>query len=202
MRINLRFLHAAPAALLSTTLAAAMFFASPFVAVSAASPLAESSTSGSYTTSQTSPLAQSLGVQTQDTSFDCVHVVQFGEDLFRIALNYGTTVTALAQANSIADPSLIFAGTSLRVPCGPVTPPQNCVRATYVVPFGQDLFRIGLMYGIDPNTLAAFNNISNPNLIFAGMTIEIPCYGSYNPGNSTYSTPAPPAYTPSPMYTP
>jgi len=186
MRVNLRFLHAAPATLLSIVLVGTIFFASPFVAISEAASL------------------PSLGVQTQGvSSFDCVHVVQFGEDLFRIALNYGTTVTALAQANSIANPSLIFAGTSLRVPCGPATPtPQTCVRATYVVPFGQDLFRIGLIYGIDPNTLAAFNNISNPNLIFAGMTIEIPCYGSYNPGNSTYSTPAPPAYTPSPMYTP
>ncbi len=206
MRINSRFLHAAPAALLSTTLAAAMFFASPFVAVSAASPLAENSPSGSYTASQINSSAQPLGaVEAQnisDSDFDCTHVVQFGEDLFRIALNYGTTVTALAQANSIANPNLVFAGMSLHVPCGPVTPPQHCVRATYVVPFGQDLFRIGLLYGVDPNTLAAFNNISNPNLIFAGMTIEIPCSGSYNPGNSTYSTPAPPAYTPSPMYTP
>lgn len=205
MKVNLRFFHASPAALVSIVLVGMIFFASPFVTVSEASPLAGSSTYGSYMTSQTGPLAQSLGVEAQGTSsFDCVHVVQFGEDLFRIALNYGTTVTALAQANSIANPSLIFAGASLRVPCGPViSPPQTCIRATYIVPFGQDLFRIGLLYGIDPYTLAAFNNIPNPNLIFAGMSIAIPCNNSYNPGNPyPYTAPAPSTYGTSPVPTP
>jgi LysM repeat protein len=199
MRVNLRFLHAVPAVLVSVLLVGAMFFASPFVAVSEASSLAAGpSTYGSYTTPQTNSSAQSLSPAPQTIyNFDCVHVVQYGEDLFRIALNYGTTVTALAQANNLANPGLIYAGESLRVPCGPVPttpPPQTCVRATYVVPFGQDLFRIGLMYGINPYALAAFNHIANPNLIYAGMTIEIPCYDSYYPATPYPYTPPSPYY--------
>jgi LysM repeat protein len=198
MRVNLRFLYAAPAVLLSVLLVGAMFFASPFVAVSEASSLAQSSTYASSMTPQASSLAPSLGAETQSISnFDCVHVVQFREDLFRIALNYGTSVTALMQANALTNPDLIYAGQSLRVPCGPVSttpPPQTCIRATYVVPLGQDLFRIGLLYGINPYALAAFNNIANPNLIYAGMTIEIPCYGSYYPGNPYPYTPPSPYY--------
>ncbi len=204
MRVNFSFLHAAPAVVLSVVLVGAIFFASPFVTPLEASQPVGGPTYGSYMASQTIPSAPLLGVETLGAyDFGCVHVVQLGEDLFRIALNYGTTFTALAQANSLVNPDLIFAGMSLRVPCGPTstTPyPQPCIRTAYVVQLGEDLFRIGLRYGIDPYTLAAFNNIADPNLIFAGTTIAIPCYSPYNlvnpsaypiPSPSTYSTPAP-----------
>ena len=45
-----------------------------------------------------------------------IHVVQRGETLFRIATAYGVTVNALAQANSIGDPTLIYAGQRLLIP--------------------------------------------------------------------------------------
>jgi len=208
MRVNFCFLRAAPAAVLSVVLASAIFFASPFVATLEASQPAGSPTYGPYMASQTIPSAPLLGVETLGAyDFGCVHVVQPGEDLFRLALNDGTTVTALAQANFLVNPDLIFAGVTLRVPCGPTSPtpsPQPCIRTTYVVQLGEDLFRIGLRYGIDPYTLAAFNNIADPNLIFAGTSIAIPCYSPYNPGNpSAYPIPAPSTYgMPSPAPTP
>jgi murein DD-endopeptidase MepM/ murein hydrolase activator NlpD len=45
-----------------------------------------------------------------------VYVVQPGETLFRIATNYGLTVNELAQANSLSDPTLIYAGQQLVIP--------------------------------------------------------------------------------------
>ena len=45
-----------------------------------------------------------------------IHVVAPGENLFRIALRYGTTVQALAAANNIANVNLIFVGQQLRIP--------------------------------------------------------------------------------------
>jgi len=45
-----------------------------------------------------------------------IHVVAPGENLFRIALRYGTTVQALAAANNIANVNLIFVGDQLRIP--------------------------------------------------------------------------------------
>lgn len=45
-----------------------------------------------------------------------IHVVQVGETLFNIATSYGLTVNDLAQANSIADPTRIFAGQQLIIP--------------------------------------------------------------------------------------
>lgn len=44
------------------------------------------------------------------------HAVRPGETLFRIAVQYGTTVAAIQQANSIANPNLIYAGQVLCIP--------------------------------------------------------------------------------------
>src|SRR5258708_5763878 len=46
------------------------------------------------------------------------HTVQPGENLFRIALRYGTTVEALAAANQITDPTHITVGQVLTIPGG------------------------------------------------------------------------------------
>lgn len=45
-----------------------------------------------------------------------VHVVQRGENLFRIALRYGHTVSVLSAANGITNPNLIYAGQVLVIP--------------------------------------------------------------------------------------
>ncbi|MFQ5812364.1 MAG: LysM peptidoglycan-binding domain-containing protein [Anaerolineae bacterium] len=45
-----------------------------------------------------------------------IHIVQAGETLTRIASRYGTTVSAIAAANDLADPSLIFVGQRLVIP--------------------------------------------------------------------------------------
>lgn len=50
------------------------------------------------------------------------HIVQRGETLFRIAQSYGLTVNDLVQANSIADPTLIYVGQQLIIPG--LEPPQ------------------------------------------------------------------------------
>jgi LysM repeat protein len=46
-----------------------------------------------------------------------VHVVAAGENLFRISLRYGTTMSAIASANGIANIHRIFAGQRLLIPC-------------------------------------------------------------------------------------
>lgn len=48
-----------------------------------------------------------------------VHVVQQGENLFRISQRYGVSVEAFVQANNISDPGMIFIGQVLIIPAGP-----------------------------------------------------------------------------------
>lgn len=52
------------------------------------------------------------------SSSGSVHVVQRGENLYRIALHYGTTVQALASANNLSSTSLIRVGQTLVIPGG------------------------------------------------------------------------------------
>lgn len=47
----------------------------------------------------------------------------------------------------------------------------------YVVRHGDTLFSIGMRYGVSPYYLAQINGLYNPNLIFAGMTLTVPCDG-------------------------
>lgn len=49
------------------------------------------------------------------------HVVGQGENLFRIALQYGTTVQAIVELNGLANPNVIYVGQELRIP--PATQP-------------------------------------------------------------------------------
>jgi len=46
------------------------------------------------------------------------HVVQVGENLFRIAMRYGTSIGAIQQANGISDANQIVVGQTLIIPCG------------------------------------------------------------------------------------
>lgn len=46
----------------------------------------------------------------------CTHVVRPGENLATVAWRYGTTVWALAQANRIPNPNLIYSGQRLVIP--------------------------------------------------------------------------------------
>ncbi|MBN1679906.1 MAG: LysM peptidoglycan-binding domain-containing protein [Anaerolineae bacterium] len=51
-------------------------------------------------------------------SGEIVHVVQAGENLFRIALKYNLTAAVVAAYNGIANPSLIYVGQQIRIPAG------------------------------------------------------------------------------------
>jgi LysM repeat protein len=103
-----------------------------------------------------------------------VHVVQRGENLFRIALRYNTTVDAIAAANGIRNPQLIYVGQKLTIPQGGGTTPPSGGERTHVVQPGENLFRIALRYGTTPQAIAAANNLPNIHLIYAGQVLRIP----------------------------
>jgi LysM repeat protein len=103
------------------------------------------------------------------------HVVRRGENMFRIALRYGTTVQAIASANGIANPALIYVGQSLVIPTSGSQPPQPPAGGTtYVVQRGDNLFRIALRYNLNYVYLAQYNGIANPSRIYVGQTLRIP----------------------------
>ena len=54
-----------------------------------------------------------------------VHVVQAGENLYRIGLLYGLSWVAIAEYNGITDPNAITAGQELRLPPSPTATPEG-----------------------------------------------------------------------------
>lgn len=111
-----------------------------------------------------------------------IHVVQAGENLFRIALRYGLTTEVVARANGITNPALIYVGQKLTIPApgSTVTPVPTITPApggnviVYTVQPGENLFRIALKYNLSYLYLAQYNGIANPNAIYAGQQIRIP----------------------------
>jgi LysM repeat protein len=105
------------------------------------------------------------------------HIVQAGENLFRIALRYGMTVERLAQVNGITNPARIYVGQKITIPGegeGETPPPSGDGVITHVVQPGENLFRIALRYNYDYFYLARYNSISNPATIYPGQKIKIP----------------------------
>ena len=112
------------------------------------------------------------------TSTPQTHIVQAGENLFRIALRYGKTVEQFAQVNGITNPARIYVGQKLTIPGaegdGETPPESGDGVTTHVVQAGENLFRIALRYNYDYFYLARYNGISNPATIYPGQVIKIP----------------------------
>lgn len=116
-----------------------------------------------------------------------VHVVQPGENLFRIAQRYGTDVAVLAQINGISNTWQIYAGQTLILPGatamnsasepGPAieiaAAPVEMTPRYHTVARGEMLSQIAQRYGMTPDQLAQLNNIANANLIYAGQQLIV-----------------------------
>ncbi len=142
-------------------------------------------------------------------SADCTYTVQRGDTLSRIAVRYNTTVAQLAALNNISNPNLIYGGQVLKVPCSssdpqPPQPPQPpppspnptptpppSGECTYTVQRGDTLSRIAVQYNTTVATLTTLNSLANPNLIYAGQVLKVPC-GSNNPQPPAPPPPGPP----------
>jgi LysM repeat protein len=128
-----------------------------------------------------------------------VHVVQRGENLYRIALRYGVTYQALASANGIANPNRVYTGQRLVIPGRTSTSPAPAQPApsgqTYTVRRGDTLSAIALRYGVSTWALAQTNGIRNPSFIYVGQRLTIPSGGSSAPSTPSQPAPAPSAPT-------
>ncbi|PJF35295.1 MAG: hypothetical protein CUN49_11305 [Candidatus Thermofonsia Clade 1 bacterium] len=109
---------------------------------------------------------------------EIIHIVQPGENLFRISLRYGVPISVIAAQNGITDIRRIFVGQRLIIRGGPVIVPPTQPPATgtgiYIVQRGDTLARIARRFNTTVATLAQLNGIVNVNLIFVGQQLRVP----------------------------
>ncbi len=161
------------------------------------------------TTSTATPTATASPTATP-TPTPIIYVVQSGDTLLSIAIEYDTTVEALLQANDLDERQMIYAGQELIIPPrGSVdgsTPAPNTPTASsretdvviHVVQPGESLFGIALQYDTSMEVIMAANDITDAQWIYAGQELIIPL-GTPTPVPTPTPRPTPTS-TPGPPY--
>jgi LysM repeat protein len=96
------------------------------------------------------------------------YIVQPGENLFRIGLEFGCSADAIATASDIADPGQVSAGTMVLIP----TPPPQGTYGYYVQ--SQDtMYSIASQFGMTVEELATLNNLGTNHTISVGQILVV-----------------------------
>ncbi len=98
------------------------------------------------------------------------YTVQPGDSLSKIALRYGTTVSALMSVNGLSNANHIYVGQQLKIP----TESGGSCALYHTVTYGQTLSGIAAWYGVSTYSLAQANNITNYNHVYSGQSLCIP----------------------------
>lgn len=153
------------------------------------------------------------------------YTVQRGDNLWRISLRFGTTVSDLMKINDL-NSRVIFIGQRLSLPGGTEAEPVNTTTTepdisaeapttlpdfstSHVVQPGDNLTRIAIRYGTSVQVLMLANGL-NSSLIFVGQRLSVPgtegqvqTVPTPAPISTDVPTPAPtPAPAPAPIVAP
>jgi LysM repeat protein len=135
------------------------------------------------TTSAATPTSTPTATSTATpTPTPVIYVVQSGDTLLSIAIEYGTTVDALLQANDLDKREMIYPGQELVI----VTPAQLAETPTpaptrfltHYVKAGENLTSIATDYGTTVEAIVAANHIEDPRSLRTGQELIIPLAGS------------------------
>jgi len=123
------------------------------------------------------------------------HYVKHGQSLSKIAKYYGVSTYALAKANGLHDPNRIYVGQKLCIPPGHSPPshpkPPHGTHCDYHrVQHGDTLTKIAHWYGTSVQALMHANHLYNPNHLYVGQKLVIPC--GYHPPKPKPPHPKPP----------
>jgi membrane-bound lytic murein transglycosylase D len=112
------------------------------------------------------------------------HTIQYGDTLSELAQHYGVAVAQIIEANKGLRERYLQIGQRIRIPAvkdaGPykkVGVRQSSIPAftgNHLVKQGETLWSIALAYDVDPEALAAANNISLEDTLRVGKTLKTP----------------------------
>lgn len=116
-----------------------------------------------------------ISIDSNTISSSVVYTVVRGDTLSEIAARYNTTVSKLVTDNNISNPNLIYPGQRIVISVDTIPSLGNeCGKILYTIRRGDTLSEIAARYDTTVNEIATLNNISNPNLIYAGNIIRVP----------------------------
>lgn len=98
------------------------------------------------------------------------YTVQSGDTLSGIAARFGVSVSQLSSWNGISDPNKIYIGQVLSVYTSGYSGGGS---QSYTIQSGDTLSSIATKYGVTVAQLTSWNNISDPNKIYAGQIITV-----------------------------
>jgi LysM repeat protein len=106
------------------------------------------------------------------------HVVKAGDNMYRIALNYGVSLSQLQRANPGVNAHSMRIGQKLTIPlkaAGPIakSSPSARVTGTYSIASGDTLSSIARRQGTSVAALQAANPSLNPNAMPVGKKINL-----------------------------
>lgn len=102
-----------------------------------------------------------------------LYVVKSGDTLGGIASRFGSNIGAILGANVICNPNFIFPGQPLIIPDPRIELPKAGGYPYYVVQYGDTLGCIASQFSQTVSTLAAANQIRDPNRVFVGRELLV-----------------------------
>jgi LysM repeat protein len=111
------------------------------------------------------------------------HTISKGESFYTLGKKYGVGFKAIAEANPGVNPNRLKIGDKIKIP-PPKTPGATALGGaaapaadggvkTYKVKSGDNLGKIGKMFGVTPKQLRTANNLKTDQ-IKVGQTLKIP----------------------------
>jgi murein DD-endopeptidase MepM/ murein hydrolase activator NlpD len=112
-------------------------------------------------------LSAAIPVVAQQSAGVTIYVVQRGDTLYRIAVQFGLTTDDIARVNSLANPNSIDVGDRLLIPLNGQPLPQ-----VHLVQPGETIDAIAAVYGVAASDLSALNQLDS-GAIYVGQALAI-----------------------------
>ena len=114
-------------------------------------------------------------VPSESKTYTDEYIVERGDTLSQIALEFNTTVEEIAKLNDIENVNLIYPGENLKIikNTSIESTGNHLGHTEYRIKYGDTLSEIAIEFNTTVENLAILNNIKNVNLIYAGDVIKI-----------------------------